>query len=199
MSFIQKSIQHQVKKSLYDFNAENRAHRVISQEKPKKAPLHKSSQLELEQITKLTPNFYEKHIVKDRDLDKRLKQVYVSSKDILPEKNIFKENPSRPLPQDRKMFDAPDYGYIQPENVPPGKINLKNALQLISDYQVDKIKNNPQKLALDYKLEVEMINTVLKYYKTFDLYISPKDKPKPTPKPLTEDEAADIEFKKLLK
>ncbi|KAJ4433538.1 hypothetical protein ANN_15847 [Periplaneta americana] len=63
------------------FNVENRAHKVISMEKPKPAPRYPSTEQELETLKADYPQFLEQQYKKDSKLDDRLKQVFVRSQD----------------------------------------------------------------------------------------------------------------------
>lgn len=70
-----------------------------------------------------------------------------------PDKIIASVNPNRPLPNERKPQQL-EYGYVEPEpeSVSPGRLSLKQALQLLSKYQLDKAKNNVKSLAAEYNL-----------------------------------------------
>ncbi|XP_059472636.1 protein NDUFAF4 homolog [Neocloeon triangulifer] len=147
-------------KGLRDFNVENRAHRVISRDKPKPAPRYPADERELERIVKEHPEVLLEQTKKLTDLDKRLKTVFVVSHD--PEHDV-KQQPSsnRPLPVARNSPQRPEFGFEEPAEVAPGKVTLKNVLQFIYDHQTDPLKWSKENIAKQYKLEAECVENIL--------------------------------------
>ncbi|KAJ1529612.1 hypothetical protein ONE63_006380 [Megalurothrips usitatus] len=97
----------------------------------------------------------------------RLKDVYVSSSDPLPEISR-KVDPRKPLPSERKSTHL-EYNYVEPETRSPGFLSLLEAIQLLSQYQRDK-KNNPvSKLAAEYNLKEKDVENVVEYFKLYTL------------------------------
>lgn len=157
------------------FNIENRAHRVISKEKPTPAPTYAHNIEDLKRTLQADPDIDEKLNRKDEGLDKRLKDVYVTSMG-RPEDDITREKQSeskskRPLPQDRKMPEQYDFGFKEPERVPYGRTTLRDAINFISSHQANPEEATAEKIALEYKLKEEDVASILKYFKTYEVYI----------------------------
>lgn len=161
------------------FNIENRAHRVISKEKPVPAPKYPSNLEDVRRAMELEPDLDEKLEKKDVALDDRLKNVYVTSKG-RPEDDITREAMSsgRLLPQDRKLLPDYDFGFKEPEQVKYGRTTLRSAMDFISSHQANPTEVTAEKIALEYKLKEEDVKNILKYFKTFEVYV-PKTKSSP--------------------
>ncbi|XP_013191723.2 protein NDUFAF4 homolog [Amyelois transitella] len=156
------------------FNIENRAHRVISKEKPVPAPLYPDSLEDLKRAIESDPDLDTKLDKKDPDLDIRLRDVYVTSHG-QPEDDITREkqtqNPDRPLPQDRRMPQVYEYGFKEPERVKYGHVTLKDTLNFISAHQSNPEEVTVAKISLEYKLKEEDVESILKYFKSYEVYI----------------------------
>lgn len=156
------------------FNIENRAHRVISKEKPTVAPSYPSTVEELKRVREVDPDIDVKLSKKDPELDERLKDVYVTSHG-RPEDDVTKEKQEktsdRPLPQDRKAVPDFDFGLKEPEKVPYGKTTLRHAIDYISSHQINPEEVTAEKIAFEYKLKVEDVENILKYFKTYEVYL----------------------------
>ncbi|XP_069699885.1 protein NDUFAF4 homolog [Periplaneta americana] len=155
------------------FNVENRAHKVISMEKPKPAPRYPSTEQELETLKADYPQFLEQQYKKDSKLDDRLKQVFVRSQDPA----IVEESPidsSRPLPQDRSAVEEPVYGYREPRMVPQGRFTLKQAIKFISDHQENPSTWTAAAIAKQYNINQDKLEKILFYYRTFQVHIPEK-------------------------
>lgn len=166
---------------LKTFNIENRAHRVISKEKPTPAPRYPDNLEDLKRAIEAVPNIDDKLDKKDPALDDRLKEVYVTSKG-RPEDDITREKRSqsktRPLPLDRKMPPEYDFGFKEPDRVPYGKTTLRDAINFITFHQSNPNEVTAAKIAFEYKLREEDVEHILKYFKTFEIYL-PKTKDSP--------------------
>ena len=156
------------------FNIENRAHRVISKEKPDVAPSYPSTIEELKRIKEVDPNIDEKLDKKNVPLDQRLKEVYVTSFG-RPEDDVTKEiknqNVDRPLPQNRSLVPDFDFGLKEPDKVPYGKTTLRHAIDFISSHQVNPNEVTAAKIAHEYNMKVEDIENILKYFKVYEVYL----------------------------
>lgn len=156
------------------FNIENRAHRVISKEKPNVAPSYPSTIEELKRIKKVEPNIDEKLDKKNVPLDQRLKEVYVTSFG-RPEDDVTKEiknqNVDRPLPVNRSLVPDFDFGLKEPDKVPYGKTTLRQAIDFISSHQVNPTEVTAAKIAHEYNMKVEDVENILKYFKTYEVYL----------------------------
>ncbi|KAM8704753.1 hypothetical protein ACLKA7_009242 [Drosophila subpalustris] len=159
------------------FNAENRAHRVIEREKPTPAPKYESNLRDMERTLELDPKFVDKLNIKDAGLDTRLKDVYVTSQDKFIQRVLERqaataaEDIKRPLPLTRNAPDDFEYGYLEPKRVTQGRCTLRQALQFINDHQIDPEAWPTKKIADEYKLKEPHVENILKYFKTFSVYI----------------------------
>lgn len=156
------------------FNIENRAHRVISKEKPIPAPRYPTNIEDLKRALEADPDLEEKLNTKDEKLDNRLKDVYVTSMGI-PEDDITREKKSqsttRPLPKDRKMPPQYEFGFKESERVPYGRTTLRDAINFISANQTDPKQVTATEIALKYKLREDDVANILKYFKTYEVYL----------------------------
>ncbi|XP_013145713.1 PREDICTED: protein NDUFAF4 homolog [Papilio polytes] len=163
------------------FNVENRAHKVISKEKPTPAPHYPSTKDDLKRTLAAVPDIDQKLDNKDPALDDRLKSVYVTSYG-RPEADVTREkiqqNPARPLPKDRSQVPIFELGWNEPEEVPYGRTTLRRALEFIESHQMNPTEVTASKIALEYKLKEEDVEAILKYFKAFEMYI-PETKKSP--------------------
>lgn len=161
------------------FNIENRAHRVISKEKPVAAPKYESNIKDLHRTLESDPHLDEKLDKKDPGLDDRLRNIYVTSEG-QPEDDITKamRNPDRPLPQNKRAVIEYEYGFKEPENISYGRTTLRHALNFIASHQANPQVASVSKIASEYKLKEDDVQTILKYYKTFEVYV-PETKTSP--------------------
>lgn len=157
------------------FNIENRAHRVISKEKPTPAPRYADNIEDLKRTLEYEPDITNKLDKKDPGLDNRLRDVYVTSHG-RPEDDVTREirerrNQNRPLPQDRAMLEDFEFGFKEPERVQYGKTTLRHVMDFISAHQTDPKQITAAKIAFEYKMKEEDVGHILKYFKTFEVYI----------------------------
>lgn len=157
------------------FNIENRAHRVISKDKPVPAPRYPDNIEDLKRTLELNPDIDEKLDKKDEGLDIRLKDVYVTSHG-RPEVDVTEElrlkaKSKRALPLDRTVPPEYDFGFKEPEKVSYGRTTLRDAINFISAHQTNPNEVTASKIALEYKLKEEDVESVLKYFKTYEVYL----------------------------
>lgn len=156
---------------LKSFNIENRAHRVISKEKPIVAPSYPSTVEELKRVREAEPDIDDKLNRKDPELDDRLKDVYVTSHG-RPEDDVTKEHSTnRPLPQNRTAVPDFDFGLKEPDKIPYGRTTLRHAIDYIASHQINPEEVTAAKIAFEYKLKVEDVENILKYFKTYEVYM----------------------------
>lgn len=174
------------------YNVESRAHKVISQPKPKAAPLHKSNIADLENALKLEPNLLEKLNRKDQNLHERLKHVFVSA-----EHKMEDQIPERNLPSERSFVEDFEFGYKDDETAPPGKIRMQTFLQFLQDHHRDPIQFDVNHLHQQNGVSIETANHILKYYKLLAVQINdPKLRMRPqltdtSPQPMIEGKRKD--------
>lgn len=156
------------------FNIENRAHREISKEKPTPAPKYPQNLEDMKRAMEADPDLDDKLDKKDSGLDDRLKDVYVISHG-KPEDDITKnkqvKNPNRPLPEDRKIVEDFEYGFKEPSRINYGRTTLRHAINFITAHQTNPDEMSVAKISEEYKLKEDDVNDILKYFKTFEVYL----------------------------
>ena len=79
----------------------------------------------------------------------------------------------------KKEEGEDDYGYVEPEIIPEGKISIKLTLEFLAKNQENPEKYNADYLAREYKLDHDTATRIMKYYQLFQLYTPrPKNPPK---------------------
>lgn len=156
-------------KPFKNYNFESRVHKELERrsDKPKVAPRHKSIN---KGQTVQNINLPDEEIgKKDEALDKMLQSVWVDSKGPPP------PNPKdRPLPEEITVKPFPEYGIAEPKNIPPGKLSIRQALDMISKYQSNPKTFNSAYLANEYKLELHATQQILRHFQTFHMHIPKK-------------------------
>ncbi|XP_076466422.1 NADH dehydrogenase [ubiquinone] 1 alpha subcomplex assembly factor 4-like [Babylonia areolata] len=162
-----------------NFNVENRARKLLDSDKPRPAPRHPSTAAALDSFAEEHPEFYEEQKKKNKKLDDFLKNVKVDSVGDNPEIRSL-----RSMPEDRRKNTPAEYGFPDPEQIPEGRASLRQMLEFISMHHLNPRQNSAEKIALDYKLDVTQVRSVLKYFQTLNLHI-PKEMLKKNPKLLS--------------
>ncbi|CAB3375411.1 Hypothetical predicted protein [Cloeon dipterum] len=161
---------HFLTKDIRNIIIENRAHKVISRDKPQPAPRYPATERELERLAADHPEILAEQSRKSSDLDDRLKKVFVVSHD--PDLQVKQEaNPSRPLPLQRKPIPKPEFGFEEPSQVAAGKVTFKQAIKFITDHQDDPARWNADTIAKHYKLETEVVDNILVHFRPFLLLV----------------------------
>ncbi|XP_019696790.1 protein NDUFAF4 homolog [Harpegnathos saltator] len=145
------------------FNIANRAEAIISQKKPIPAPQYASTEKQKKLMDKVHPGFWEKHYQKNMQLDQRLKDVFITSID----PQVKPETESKLLPQNRYNISDLNLDYYEPAVIPEGKCTLNQALTFISQHKTDPIKYNSENIAVEHKIDKEVIDDVLKHFKIY--------------------------------
>ncbi|XP_074662251.1 NADH dehydrogenase [ubiquinone] 1 alpha subcomplex assembly factor 4-like [Tubulanus polymorphus] len=169
-----KHMSKMVRRSAKNFNVENRAHAAIERHKlhPKPAPKYESSQREVNEIRNNFPEKFDED-KKDNNLLERLKQVRIESHGPPPEIKPKTVSPSvKPLPENRRAFDRNELGVEEPSDIPPGKLSLKQALELLVEQQTRK--RNTDDVSKEFKIEPEKIEAMFEYFKPFNLHMPKK-------------------------
>ncbi|XP_044756043.1 protein NDUFAF4 homolog [Coccinella septempunctata] len=165
-----KVISH-MKRPFLNYNIESRAHKIISQNKPIPAPHHKVEQLEIEQILKENSAEFQETLRKHEELNRNLKKVFVTSESKIESTG----KPQRPLPTDRSSYSESTFVPVEPVYVPKGRVSLVNALKFITDHHADASKCKVDYIVKEYSLPEATVRNILRYCRTFEIYI-PDDK-----------------------
>lgn len=174
------------------FNAESRAHRVLDKQKAgevRPAPKYEANVRELERTLTENPELIAKLSKKDMPLDDRLKKVFVTSETEIIRNPELPENEARPLPLDRKTPQEFEFGYMESEKVPRGKISMRSVLEILNEHQSDPENASTVKFSEQYKVKEEYIKDILTHYKMLALHVNdPKMRRLPSQKqtPLVE-------------
>ncbi|CAI9741748.1 protein NDUFAF4 homolog [Octopus vulgaris] len=157
-----------VLRPLKNFNIEARAHRELERQKIKSvsAPRYKQPEVTQGQEERESDPVTNS---KDELLHERLKVVRVES--VGPANKPFK-NPK--LPDRSTSLPEPEYGVVEPANVPPGRVTISQALNLISQHQTDPKLYSASHIAREYKLELHNAQQILKYFQVFHMHIPKK-------------------------
>ncbi|KRT82936.1 hypothetical protein AMK59_4517 [Oryctes borbonicus] len=121
-------------------------------------------------------------LIKNVQLEKYLKNVFLTSHDpVSKDTNLSKNiNPEKPLPLDRTAQPDFEYGFYEPKHIPLGKVTLRKVFKFISEHHVDAKVNNATRIAEEYLLPEKTIENILKYFKMYELYIPKERKVKAT-------------------
>lgn len=154
------------------FNIMNRAERVISREKPTPAPQYAAAEKQRRLTDKVNPRFLEEHYQKNAQLDRRLKDVFVTSTD--PQEIKESTGESKPLPQERRSRED-EFLYEPYEStavIPIGKCSLRQALTFLLQHKRDPVMYNSENIASEYKMDKKVVDDILKYFKVY-VVVSP--------------------------
>ncbi|KAL3277398.1 hypothetical protein HHI36_012747 [Cryptolaemus montrouzieri] len=161
-------ILSRMKRPFRNYNVENRAHKIISKDKPVPAPKYETDRIEIDRLMNERQDDFLQTLQKDEHLDKNLKNVFVTSTKVL---NEHKVNPKRPLPSNRSSYEEPVFGIVEPEKVGKGKVTLINALKFITNHHANSTLYSAASIAKEYSLPEESVRKILRYCKTFEVYI----------------------------
>uniref|UniRef100_A0A8D8D2R8 Protein NDUFAF4 homolog n=1 Tax=Culex pipiens TaxID=7175 RepID=A0A8D8D2R8_CULPI len=167
-------VQSLVSRQFNKFNVENRAQKIISQDKPKPAPKFDSNLRDLERVLQEYPELVNKQNKKDELLDDNLKQVYVTSTRSEPTRQRQLEYA---LPLDRSAVDDFEFGHLEPQKVSKGRCTLRQAMEFISNHQTDPSQWTAAAISKRYDLKESLVNDILKHFKPFELHL-PENKQK---------------------
>ncbi|XP_008575947.1 PREDICTED: NADH dehydrogenase [ubiquinone] 1 alpha subcomplex assembly factor 4 [Galeopterus variegatus] len=154
-------------RAIRNFNLENRAQREISKMKPSPAPRHPSSEILLrEEMSQIKGEIARK----DDKLLTLLKDVYVDSRD--PVSTVQVKDAE--IPQEPKEFRLPKdhcFDMMNIKNIPKGKISIVEALTLLSNHKLYPERWTAEKIAEEYQLDQKDVNSLLKYFVTFEVKV----------------------------
>ncbi|CAH1406169.1 unnamed protein product [Nezara viridula] len=155
----------------YRFNAENRAQRILSEEKPTVAPKHPSSLKGIQQILSDETYDKEKAMRKDAVLNEYLKKVFVVSHDQVVDDRFKKPSDKARLPTERTTPVSPELGYIEPINIPKGKVTLKQLMEVLTHHREHPEVYTVERISDQYKISNENAKNILEYLSVFSIYM----------------------------
>uniref|UniRef100_A0A182JFZ1 NADH dehydrogenase [ubiquinone] 1 alpha subcomplex assembly factor 4 n=1 Tax=Anopheles atroparvus TaxID=41427 RepID=A0A182JFZ1_ANOAO len=158
------------------FNVENRAQKVISQTKPKPAPKFESNLRDLERVLKEHPEIVEEQSRKNVQLDANLRQVYVTSKDVMIDaKSAQTEDAEKLLPINRSSVEEYEFGHLEPRTVTKGRCTLRQAVQFIANHQTEPQHWSAAKIAEYYNMKEPLVQNILDHFKSFEVHLPDKN------------------------
>lgn len=180
------------------FNAESRAHRVLDKQEVRPAPKYEANVRQLEKTLSENPELIQKLSQKNATLDDRLKKVYVTSEtEIIRSSEIPEgESSERPLPLNRKTPEEFEFGYMESEKVPRGKLSMRSVLEMLNEHQLNAENATAAKFSTEYKVKESYIEDILSHYKVLSLVVNdPKMRKMPVAKETPMIEGEQIEKK----
>lgn len=137
------------------------------------APKHRSTRSLLQEHLSQYPEIEEEVSRKDNKLLSLLRDVYVDSKDPVPSLPVK----AIELQQHPKEFRLPigDQFDKNIKDIPKGKITVVEALTLLNNHKLSPETWTAEKIAQEYHLEQEDVNSLLKYFVTFEVKIVPPE------------------------
>ncbi|XP_063773086.1 NADH dehydrogenase [ubiquinone] 1 alpha subcomplex assembly factor 4 [Pseudophryne corroboree] len=164
-------------RAVRNFNVENRAQRILEREKPSPAPMYPAANKTLQAVISQHPDIQDKIHNKDEKLLSLLKEVYVDSTDpsseVKDELQASEQGEFR-LPNQilKNMASGIDVDKIQ-----KGNISFIEALTVLHNYKLSPKTWTKERIAKEYSLNMKDTQSMLEYFKPFDItIIPPKDK-----------------------
>uniref|UniRef100_A0A8C3WT01 NADH dehydrogenase [ubiquinone] 1 alpha subcomplex assembly factor 4 n=1 Tax=Catagonus wagneri TaxID=51154 RepID=A0A8C3WT01_9CETA len=161
-----------VTRAVRNFNLENRAEREISKLKPSPAPRHPSTKTLLREQISNHPEIKGEIARKDDKLLSLLKDVYVDSTDPVSSVQV-KDTGTRQKPKEFRLPKDHRFDMMNVKNIPKGKISIVEALTLLNNHKLYPDTWTAEKIAKEYHLEQQDVNSLLKYFVTFEVKIFP--------------------------
>ncbi|XP_055125963.1 NADH dehydrogenase [ubiquinone] 1 alpha subcomplex assembly factor 4-like [Symphalangus syndactylus] len=161
-------------RGIRNFNLENPAEWEISKTKPSPTPSHPSTNSLLQEQISLYPEIKVKIARKDDKMLSFLKDVYVDSKDPVSSVQV-KAAETRQEPKESRLPKGHHFDIINIKSIPKGKISIIEALTLLNNHKRYQETWTAEKIAQEYHLEQKDVNSLLKYFVTFELKIFPHE------------------------
>lgn len=98
-----------------------------------------------------------------------MKKVYVTSTNHRIDEKASES--TKLLPQDRNAVEDFEYGHLEPDKISRGHTTLRSALEFITKHQSEPKIWTAQRIAGEYKLKENVVENVLKYFHTFEVFI----------------------------
>lgn len=151
-----------------NYNVQSRAHKFLDGDKLKAAPRHDTTRKTgCDMAERATDTFEPLQHVQDPLLLEKLKAVYVVSSS--PASKVTKDPNQRVLPSRHQIVADTESGFLEPLEVPDGKITLSQALHLLTQYDADS--QSTTEISQKYKLDEELTKNILKHFTTFQVHI----------------------------
>ncbi|XP_043238612.1 protein NDUFAF4 homolog [Amphibalanus amphitrite] len=151
-----------------NLNVENRAQKIITQEKIRPPPKYKANEEFLSKLREERPELATELEKKDTELLKRLENVYVTSKEP-PDMPVQRERAAN-LPVDRTPPELPTFGYTEPERVPYGRATLRTVVGFVSAHAERPDQVTPASIAATHKLDERVVEDILKHFKMMQMH-----------------------------
>ncbi|XP_075410865.1 NADH dehydrogenase [ubiquinone] 1 alpha subcomplex assembly factor 4 [Tenrec ecaudatus] len=167
-----------VTRAIRNFNVENRAEREISRLKPSLAPKHPSTKSLLREEKSRHAEIKGEIARKDDKLLSLLKSVYVDSKDPVSSSIQVKDGRMHQEPKEFRLPKGPHpFDTLHLVNIPKGKVSIVEALTLLNNHKLHPDTWTAEKVAQEYHLDLKDVNSLLRYFATFEVKVfHPKDK-----------------------
>ncbi|XP_006200332.2 NADH dehydrogenase [ubiquinone] 1 alpha subcomplex assembly factor 4 [Vicugna pacos] len=163
-----------VARAIRNFNLESRAERELSKMKPSPAPRHPSTKNLLREQMSSHPEIQREIARKDDKLLSLLKDVYVDSKDPVSSVQV-RDAGTHQEPKEFRLPRDHHLGMMDVQNIPKGRISVVEALTLLNNHKLYPDTWTAEKIAKEYHLEQQDVNSLLKYFVTFEVKIFPPE------------------------
>ncbi|XP_074605057.1 NADH dehydrogenase [ubiquinone] 1 alpha subcomplex assembly factor 4 [Brevipalpus obovatus] len=172
-NFLKNIYVRGVKKKIMNYNAIERAMKYAEQEKKSVAPRHLSTQEKVMKYIEEHPEVKDIVVEKPKQLLERLKQVKVNSSgsniEIVKPRGKTKPMIGKEPKPDPEPFG--DEGIVK--HVPPGRITLAQAMDVITECSYNPEKYKPSQLASDLNLKEEDVENLVNYFQPLEFVIPP--------------------------
>jgi hypothetical protein len=158
------------------YNVEERAFKVLDKAEttgkvPRTAPGFPATEKFIKQLQQERPEISEEIATNPAEHLEHLKSVKVTSEGA---GESSKERQKDGLPHDRWAHPIPEYGHKETERVMPGRISIRQTIEMIDTRHKDKNTWTFDKLADKYEMDEKHVEMVLEHFKAFQLYEKPK-------------------------
>ncbi|RWS22540.1 hypothetical protein B4U80_08220, partial [Leptotrombidium deliense] len=164
--YIRKAVNrlygHFIKRPMQAFNVERRTEKLLDSQVKRVAPRHPHTQEKFDSIAKANPDIKKELEEKREDLLTRLKTIKITS-----DEKSEEETDKSKLPKQRSPPEELIYGIKEPENIPVGKLSLRQIIDILSVSH-----NNPAEFTIEnaskhYKVDEEKLKSMLSYFHIF--------------------------------
>ncbi|XP_071491309.1 NADH dehydrogenase [ubiquinone] 1 alpha subcomplex assembly factor 4-like [Diadema antillarum] len=175
-----------LRRAATNFNVENRAHRLIDQQKVRPSPKHPSTAKKIAEYQRENPEILEREQVKDERLLGMLKDVKVMSQEVegkrLMDADMATEarRKARPLPQNRQQKLGSPSVFLEPDTIPEGRLSVGQALEMLAKHRQNKEEYSAERLSKEYKVDLKDTENILEYFQSFKVLplLDEKDVPR---------------------